>query len=99
MIQLKIVKTGKGYGKNEKWSRFDDELKTFASIKDAKDWIKETYGRSKRAPMFIDTKDGQSKKIGYVIGFRNADLSHYPVNHWIQQDWIEFREVCTINPD
>ena len=98
MIQLFIVKTCKGYAPKDQWQRFDDEIKNFASLKDAKEWIKETYGKSKRVPMYIATKDGQSKKIGYVIGFRNADWSHAPVEKWLQQDWIEFREVVTIHP-
>jgi hypothetical protein len=46
--------------------------------------------------MYIDGKDGKPQKIGYVIGFRNADLSHYPVNKWIQRDWIEFNEIKRI---
>lgn len=98
MIQLKIVRTGKGYSPKDQWTRFDDELKSFATMQDAKEWIKENYGKAKRVPMFVDTKDGQSKKVGYVIGFRNSDISHYPVNKWLQQDWIEFREVITITP-
>lgn len=46
--------------------------------------------------MFVDA-EGKSKHIGYVIGFRNADLSRYPVEKWLQQDWVEFREVKSIN--
>ncbi len=98
MIQLMIVKTGKGYSKKDKWQRFDEETKYFGSMQEAKDWIKETYRKAKRTPMYVDLKDGGSKKVGYVIGFRNADWSHAPVEHWIQQDWIEFREVKTITP-
>lgn len=95
MIQLMIVKTGKGYGKSEKWQSFDEETKYFANITEAKNWIKETYGMAKRSPIYRDSKEG-TKKVGYVIGFRNADWSHLPINHWIEQDWIEFREVKTI---
>jgi hypothetical protein len=98
MIELQIVKTAKGYGKNEKWSRFDDKTEYFPTLKDAKDWIKKEYGKAKRVPMYVDTKDGNSKKVGYVIGFRNDDISHVPVEKWLQQDWIEFREVNTITP-
>jgi len=98
MIQLHIIMTAKGYHPKEKFFRFGHDTKNFPSMKEAKKWIKEQYGKAKRVPMFIDLKAGGSKKIGYVISFRNADLSHYPVNKWIQQDWIEFREVHTVTP-
>lgn len=99
MINLRIEKTAKGYGKDEEWSRFDTEFKTFTSLQFAHDWIKRTYGKSRRSPIYITDQDGQAIKIGYVIGFRNADWSHSPVNHWLQQDWIEFREVQPIKID
>ncbi len=98
MIQLNITMTGKGYSPKDKWSNFGQDTKNFTSIQDAKDWLKEQYGKAKRVSMFIDLKDGKSKRIGYVIGFRNSDMSHYPVDKWLQQDWIEFREVKTIAP-
>ena len=62
-------------------------------MKEAKDWLKDNYGKAKRVPMYVDTKDGKTKKVGYVIGFRNADYSHSPVYKWIQQDWVSFNEV------
>ena len=39
--------------------------------------------------MFIDDKNGNSKKIGYVIGFRNWDYEQ----KWIEQHWIGFEKV------
>ena len=71
----------------------NQETKTFSDLNETKKWIKEQYGKSKRVPMYIDTKEGESKKVGYIFGFRNSDCSHYPVEKWIQQDWVHFREV------
>ena len=96
MIQLLIVMTGKGYSKKEKFSCFKKETKSFSDMKEAKKYLKEHYGKCKRVPMFIDGKDNVPKKIGYVFGFHNADFSHYPVHKWIQQDWIEFQEIKTM---
>jgi hypothetical protein len=93
MIELQITMTGKGYGKKDEWRSFNQQKKRFATLEEAHIWIKETYGKAKRVPMYVDTKTGVARKVGYVIGFRNADLSHYPVEKWIQQDWIEFMEV------
>lgn len=97
MIQLQITMTGKRSGSKERFRVFADDTKNFKSILQAKEYIKNQYGKSKRAKMFVDTKEG-SKHVGYVFGFRNADLSHYPVQKWTQQDWVEFQEVNTITP-
>lgn len=91
-IELKIVCTGKGYGKKDTWEAFEFKTRVFPDIKNAIDWVNETYGKARRTPMYVDTKEGIPKKIGYIIGFRNSDISHYPVVKWIQRDWIEFRE-------
>jgi hypothetical protein len=99
MIQLCITMTGKSFSPKDKFSRFGEETKNFSTIKEAKGWLKEQYGNSKRVPMYVDLKTGGTKRTGYVIGFRNADYSHSPVQKWIQQDWVEFREVTTINPN
>mgnify|MGYP001594176195 CR=1 FL=1 len=96
MIQLFITKTGRGYNPKDVFSVFDHQIENFKTIMDAYGLIKETYGKAKRSKMFVDA-DGGCKHIGYVIGFRNADLSRSTVNKWIQQDWVEFREVKTIN--
>lgn len=89
MIKVQITITGKSYSPKDSWRIIGEETKTFPDIKSAKDWIKENYGNSKRSPMYIDTKEGV-KKVGYVIGFRNSDISHLPVDKWLQQDWISF---------
>ena len=92
MIQVKIIMTGKSYNSKDKYSMFADELKNFRDLTEAKNWLKKTYGNSKRSKMYIDCNN-KSKHIGYVIGFHNADYSHSPVERWLQRDWIEFRNV------
>lgn len=99
MIQLFIVNTGKGYSPKDDWRRFDSQTKNFANLKDAKEFLKETYGRCKRVPMFVDTKDGKPKKVGWVFGFRNSGWGSGSQDKWIQQDWVEFREVKSISPE
>jgi len=90
MIQLKITMTGKGFSPKDKWSVFDGQTKEFNNMIDAKKWLKEKYGKSKRSPIFVDTVLGKTKQVGYVYGFRNADMSHVPVEKWLQQDWVHF---------
>lgn len=95
MILAHITMTGKGFNPKDTFSIFGNDTKRFSDMKSAMGWIKETYGKSKRNPMYVDTPEGK-KKVGYVIGFRNEDLSHSPVKKWIQQDWISFEETKRI---
>lgn len=95
MIQLNVTMTGKGYSPKDGFRCFDKRVFHFKDMGAAREYLKETYGKAKRSPMYLDTKEG-TKKVGYIFGFRNADLSHYPVEKWIQNDWVEFREVKTI---
>ncbi len=96
MIQLHITMTGKGYGSKEQWRIFDTATHNFKDMAKAKEYLKETYGKAKRTAM---RQDPDGKQIGYVYGFRNSDISHVPVDKWIEQDWVEFREVKTISPN
>ena len=90
--------TGKSFSPKDKFSTFHKYRKLFDDLAGANAWLKENYGKSKRAPMYVDTPLG-TKRIGYVIGFRTADWSHAPVHHWIQQDWIEFRDCKPLELD
>lgn len=93
MIRLDITMTGKSYSPKSNWQTLGHDHKTFSDKADAMAWIKENYGKAKRVPMYVDTKKGKTLKVGYVIGFRASDWSHNPVEKWLQQDWIVFKEV------
>lgn len=95
-IQLTITPTGRNYGFNQEFKRFGEpERFSFPSIPDAKLFLKKRYGNCKRQPMYIDLEDGKTIKCGWIFCFHNADLSHAPVQKWIQQDWVSFD---TLNP-
>lgn len=97
-IELIIKKTSKGYGKETAWCTFDNDAKVFNTIKAAKAWLKDEYGKSKRVKLYVEKKNIKEPIwAGYIISFRNSDVSHYPVQHWIQQDWIEFRQSMTMD--
>ena len=96
MIQLVIVQTGKGYAPKEERRIFDKSIKSFPDMEAAKAYLSETYPKCKRQKMFADGKDGKARHIGYIYSFHNSDISHVPVEKWIQQDWVEFREVKSI---
>lgn len=94
MIQLDITRTSKVAGSpTGEYAQYDSEVKRFKDLAEAKAWLKDEYGTCKRQPMYTDLKDGSSRKIGYIYCFKNADWSHSPVEHWYQQDWVEFSKV------
>lgn len=97
MITLIITMTGKPIGQEGSYSMFDEQTKNFENIKEAKEYLKETYGKCKRVPMYCDTKDGKIIKTGYIYCFRNSDISHTPVEKWTQQDWVSFQEITIKN--
>lgn len=92
MIQLHITRTSKGFGSKDNYQIFDTETKEFNSLKDAKDFLKEEYGTCKRSKMYTDLKDGSSRHIGYIYGFKNKDYSHNSES-WLQQDWVDVAKV------
>lgn len=99
MINLFITMTGKSYNPKDEYRIFASENHPFANKEAAMKWCAEHYGKSwkHRAKMFVDTKDGQSQHIGYIVGFKNDDVSS--VEKWLQKDWIEFQEVTSVCPE
>lgn len=89
MIELRIQKTAKTNPKDH-YSIFDEETKQFADLNEAKQYLKDEYGTHKRSPMFQDNKQGESKRIGFVVGFRNSQYEDGKTIHFLQQDWISF---------
>ena len=71
----------------------NQESFNFKDLKSAIDFIKERYESRRREKMYIDGKDGEAIHVGWVYKYRNADLSHYPAEHWNQCDWVEVMEI------
>ena len=85
------VMTGKPMGRSdEDYSRFDEDDQLFETLDEAKQFIKDTYGASKRQAMY---QDNGANQIGWVIHFKNADYSHAPTNKWYQLDWVTITHV------
>lgn len=97
MIELHIMTTVKSYSPRDEWRRSDYHRKHFANMTEAREWLRDTYGHSKRAPMYRDTPNGPPIKIGYVIGFRASGWGSSSQENWLQQDWVEFRECKTLD--
>lgn len=98
MFQIHITMTGKSYHPDDQYRIFAEETKSgFDSVKSAQEWLKEHYGKAKRVPMYRDKKDGATVRAGTIFCFNNADWSHSPVSKWRQQDWVEIREIKTVD--
>ena len=89
MIEIHIAKTCK-FSPRSEWQRYDDSRQSFEDMKQAREWLREEYGTSKRAAMYRDRKDGPPIKCGYVIGFRPPYRSKGEAI--LEQHWVSFRE-------
>lgn len=90
-IEVKITKCVKSYNPKDSYATYDDMVMKFDTIEDAKEWLDDEYGTSKRQPMYVDDKDGNTHKVGYVIGFRSRyDDTQKPC---LEQHWIGFNKV------
>ena len=88
---IKITCTGRQFNEKQ-YSIFNEEEHRFPDLPSAQQFLKERYGKCKRRKIYIDGEDGQAQHVGYIYGFRNADYSHAPVSHWLQQDWVTLVE-------
>ena len=77
----------------ETFSIFDDKTKIFDSADEAKAWLQEQYGNCRIPVRRVQMYRGDGIPCGYIFEYENADWSHYPVEKWIQQDWISL-EKC-----
>ncbi len=93
--RIRITQTGKTPRKEEDFRTFNFEEVICKTLEEVKKELKDRYGEVKqRTKMYRDVKDGEPVHSGYVYHYRNSDMSHYPVNEWIQEDWVEVAE-CT----
>ncbi len=90
--KVKIVETGAQLFSSD-YSTFNVETKHFASLDEAKAYLKEKYASAKRGKMYRDNDKGEAEQCGYIFKFRNADYSHAPVVPWNQCDWVSISQV------
>jgi hypothetical protein len=98
-VQLVITRTFKPMGRSDRdWETFDQEVKTFSNMHEAKEWISKQYGKAKRSPMYVDDAKGRPKKVGYIFSSKNYDFDHDTGKrvHFFQQDWVSFRAISDL---
>lgn len=99
-IEVSIEITVRGFAQNDEWRRAGSDKKLFPDIKAAREFIRDEYGKHKRAPMYVDGADGKPLKVGYVISRRNDEMDHRQgrLYHFIEQHWISFYNVDRVDP-
>ena len=76
------------------WNKLYSEDKSFATLQDAKKFIKETYGNKSRQKMYVDKKDGSTQHVGYIYKMGiERDWSHNEPDRWYEQHWVACTEV------
>lgn len=92
-----VIKTAKGIRESQDaYALLDRHTEKCNTLKEATQYVLENYGSPKllksRKKMYRDGKDGTPEHIGYIYQFRNQDWSH-DSEEWMQQDWVEVREI------
>lgn len=90
MIDLIITQTGKTYNPKDVYKVFNEERESFKTMKEAKEYLKETYGKSRKDKIYIDDAEGQAHCVGYLYRFRNKDYHRGGKQRWLQRDWVVF---------
>ena len=67
---------------------------SFKNLKELKEYLVERYGKipTGKYKIYTDTKDGESKEVGFLHSYWNNDISHNSKN-WYQTDWVEINEI------
>lgn len=86
--EISILCTGSCDGK--KFSLFDEETKIVDTSDEAINYLKDRYKNIIRRQLAYFEPD---KPVGYMYEFENADLSHTPVEKWIQRDWVNVSKI------
>jgi len=102
-IEVYITKQSKPAGHQNNYYTYYKQTEQFGDMKEFKNWLKETYGKSKRQKMYRDNKDGNSTHIGYVYHYKTDQYEelnngHYGYKTYYCLDWVEVVEVETKNP-
>ncbi len=89
--QIKIVETGAQFFSSD-YSTFNVDKRHFATLQEAKEYLKTHYGKARRQRIYQKSTNGDYA-CGWCYHFRNADWSHAPVQKWNQCDWVTVSEI------
>lgn len=92
-VEIRITPTWKRWGTKDWYIRGGDEVQRFRSLKEAKTYLKDRYGKARRQPMYCELNDGTSIRTGWVIHYSDylQDRSRPRDTRLACQDWVSIR--------
>jgi hypothetical protein len=86
--EIEIMETGRNHLR-DKPCLFNTLREEFASLEKVRGFFLDRYGRipNRRNKVYVDTKDGETKEVGFTYSYWNRDISHNS-KHWYQTDWV-----------
>lgn len=96
--KVRITETAKNAPQCEESHIFNDIAETFHTLDEVNEYFIDRYGKmpNKKRKVYIDTKSGETKEIGFLHSFWNKDWSHN-TKSWFQTDWVEIT-TCLEKP-
>ena len=93
--KINISHTGKLSGSKEEFMGQYEEIETFKTIEEVRDYIEERYIHNSRDLVYVDSKDGDAIKVGYVYKgiCDESDYGQYPPRKIVFNDWVEVTKV------
>lgn len=96
--RLRIFKTSKKAGRysDDTFDYYDTEVKTFKTLQEVEDYLKEQYFyfKGKKSTIYQDTEDGKSKEVGKIYHYKEKlQEDDYQQKTYYLQDWITIEKV------
>lgn len=93
-IKVMIDMQYKPLGPKKEWIRYETENHIFNTVKDAKKFIKDKYGKSKKVKMYRDSKlEKKPAHIGWIYSFKNWTYEDGKKFHFTEQHWVKITDV------
>lgn len=92
-----MIKLSFTYVDNTQKVRYSETSQTFATLKEAKDHLKEEFGKNTRQKMFIDTSQKKAMHCGYI--FKRWNIYDDTQKRYSEHIWVTFYEVTLLDLD
>lgn len=95
-IDLVMTYTSKKAFSQEDYRIYDQHIKSFKDIKEAKDFLKsEFYYCKTKKPMYVDKNDGTTVKCGEIYCYNEKGYDRNKAYYMNVQVWVAWYEVHT----
>ena len=83
---------------SERWMQLRREVaETFDTLDGAREYLRDRYGKCKRTAMYVDTKSGETKRVGTVYKFNEREGGRlYNIEEWVEVRRVESETVFPV---